>query len=79
MVSLTDQILSTCINLKYNDRAENILTCTDKVYGFRVKNQLWESEVKIVLEVTFNWYHLNPKDELIIRIEQTPRIPVTEL
>lgn len=45
---------------------KNILTCTYKVYGFRVIIQLWENEVKIVLEVTCNWYLFNPKNELII-------------
>lgn len=57
---------------------ENILTCTDKVYGFTVIIPLWESEVKVVLEVTFSWYHLNPKDELIILVEQIQHMPVTE-
>lgn len=58
---------------------ENILTCTDKVYGFRAIIRLWESEVKIVLEVTYNWYHLNPKEGLIILVEQIQCILVTEL
>lgn len=34
-------------------------------------------EVKIVLEVIFNWY-LNPKDELIILVEQIQCLPKTE-
>lgn len=45
---------------------ENVLMCIDKLYGLGVKFQLWESEVKIVLEVMFNWCYLNPKEELII-------------